>query len=74
MVVRWKPPVACLQRTGGLAGAWRGSPVFQGGGGGRGYTVKKKLAVFPSPAGTSLTKLFLAGKNLSIPVQGEFGK
>jgi hypothetical protein len=41
VVVRWKPPVACLQRTGGGAGAWSGSPVFQGGGGEGGYTVKK---------------------------------
>jgi len=28
------------------------------------YTVKKRLAVFPSPAGTSLTELSLAGNNL----------
>ncbi len=28
---------------------------------------KKKLAVFPSPAGISLTKLYLAGINLIIP-------
>jgi hypothetical protein len=27
------------------------------------YTVKKRLAVFPSPGGMSLTKLSLAGKN-----------
>jgi hypothetical protein len=27
------------------------------------YTVKKRLAVFPSPGGMSFTKLFLAGKN-----------
>jgi hypothetical protein len=26
------------------------------------YTVKKRLAVFPSPAGVSLTKLSLTGK------------
>ncbi len=26
-------------------------------------TVKKSLAIFPSPAGMSLTKLFLAGNN-----------
>jgi hypothetical protein len=31
------------------------------------YTVKKKLAIFPSPAGMSLTKLSLAGNNLVIP-------
>jgi hypothetical protein len=31
------------------------------------------LAVFPSPAGISLSKLFLAGNNLNIPGQGEFG-
>jgi hypothetical protein len=30
--------------------------------------------IFPSPAGMSLTKLFLAGNNLIIPGQGEFGK
>ncbi len=35
---------------------------------------KKRLAVFPSPAGMSLTKLSLAGDNLIIPAQGEFGK
>jgi hypothetical protein len=28
---------------------------------------KKMLAGFPSPAGTTLTKLFLAGKNLLFP-------
>jgi hypothetical protein len=40
------------------------------------YTVhcKKILAVFPSPAGMSLTKLSLAGNNLIISGQGEFGK
>ncbi len=27
------------------------------------YTVKKRLAIFPSPAGISLTKLSLAGIN-----------
>jgi hypothetical protein len=40
------------------------------------YTVrkhcKKELAVFPSPAGMSLIKLFLGGNNLIFPVQGEF--
>ncbi len=35
---------------------------------------KKRLAVFPSPAGMSLTKLSLDGENLIIPVQGEIGK
>ncbi len=35
---------------------------------------KKLLAIFPSPAGMSLTKLSLAGNNLIIPGQGEFGK
>ncbi len=35
---------------------------------------KKRLAVFPSPAGISPTKLSLDGKKLTIPVQGEFGK
>jgi hypothetical protein len=38
------------------------------------YAVKKRLAVFPSPAGMSLTKLSLAENNLIIPLQGEFGK
>jgi hypothetical protein len=36
------------------------------------YTVKKELAIFPSPAGMSLTKLSLAGNILLIPGQGEF--
>jgi hypothetical protein len=35
---------------------------------------KKKLAIYPSPAGMSLTKLSLAGNSLIIPGQGEFGK
>ncbi len=35
---------------------------------------KKRLAVFLSLAGMSLTKLSLAGNNLIIPGQGEFGK
>jgi hypothetical protein len=35
---------------------------------------KKRLAVFPSPAGMSLTKLSLAGNNLIIPGHGEFGQ
>jgi hypothetical protein len=33
----------------------------------------KRLAIFPSPAGISLTKLSLAENNLIIPDQGEFG-
>ncbi len=33
----------------------------------------KGVAVFPSPAGMSLTKLFLGGNNLIFPAQGEFG-
>ncbi len=33
----------------------------------------KKGIVFPSPAGMSLTKLSLAGNNLVIPGQEEFG-
>jgi hypothetical protein len=33
---------------------------------------KKRLAIFPSSAGMSLTKLSLARKNLIIPDQGEF--
>ncbi len=35
---------------------------------------KKRFTVFPSPAGMQLTKPFLAGNNLIIPVLGEFGK
>jgi hypothetical protein len=35
---------------------------------------KKELAIFPSPAGMSLTKLSLGGKNLIIPAQEEFGQ
>ncbi len=35
---------------------------------------KKRLAIFPSPAGMSLTKLSLAGNNWVIPGQGEFGQ
>jgi hypothetical protein len=35
---------------------------------------KKRLAVFPSPAGMSLRKLSLAGNSLIIPLQLEFGK
>jgi hypothetical protein len=31
------------------------------------------LVIFPSLAGMSLTKLFLAGNNLIIPGQGKFG-
>jgi hypothetical protein len=38
------------------------------------YTVIKRLAIFPSPALMSLTKLSLAGNNLIIPGQGEFRK
>jgi hypothetical protein len=34
---------------------------------------KKRLAIFPTPAGMSLTKLSLDGNNLIISVQGEFG-
>jgi hypothetical protein len=37
-------------------------------------TVKKRLAIFPFPAGMSLTKLSLEVNNLNIPGQGEFGK
>ncbi len=35
---------------------------------------KERLAVFPSPAGMSVTKLSLDGNNQIFPVQGEFGK
>ncbi len=35
---------------------------------------KKRVAVFPSPDGMSLTKLPLAWNNLIIPGQGEYGK
>jgi hypothetical protein len=34
-------------------------------------TVKKRLAIFPFPAGMSLTKLSLAGNNLIFLGQGE---
>jgi hypothetical protein len=34
---------------------------------------KKMLAIFPSPAGMSLTKLSQAGNYFIIPGQGEFG-
>ncbi len=34
---------------------------------------KKKLSIFPSPAGKSLTKLSLDGNNLIISVQGDLG-
>jgi hypothetical protein len=34
---------------------------------------KKGLAIFPSPAGVSVTKLSLAGNYLINPGQGEFG-
>jgi hypothetical protein len=34
---------------------------------------KKRFAIFPSPAGMSLTKLSLAEKILIIPGQGDFG-
>jgi hypothetical protein len=34
---------------------------------------KKSLTIFPSPAGMSLTELFLAGNNLIVTGQGEFG-
>jgi hypothetical protein len=33
---------------------------------------KKELAIFPSPAGMSLIKLSLDGKNKIIPAQEEF--
>ncbi len=35
---------------------------------------KKESAVFPSPAGMSLIKLFLGGNNLVFPAQREFGQ
>jgi hypothetical protein len=38
------------------------------------YTEKKSFSNFPSPAGMSLDKLSLAGKNISIPGAGEFGQ
>jgi hypothetical protein len=34
---------------------------------------KKRFSIFPSPTGMSLTKLFLAGNNLIILGQREFG-
>ncbi len=36
-------------------------------------TVNKRLAIFPFPAGMSLTKLSLALNHLVIPGQGDFG-
>jgi hypothetical protein len=38
------------------------------------YTVKKRLIIFLSPGGMSLTKLSLAGNNLIFPGKEEFGK
>jgi hypothetical protein len=38
------------------------------------FYCKKRLAIFSSPAGMSPSKLFLAGNNLIISGQGEFGK
>jgi hypothetical protein len=38
------------------------------------HSGESRFAVFPSPAGMSLTKLSLAGKNLIIPGRGELGK
>ncbi len=35
---------------------------------------KKRLSIFPSPGGMSLTKLSLAGNNKIFPSQGEFGQ
>jgi hypothetical protein len=37
------------------------------------HCIKKRLTTFPSPAGMSLAKLSLAGKNLIIPAKGKFG-
>jgi hypothetical protein len=37
------------------------------------YTVKERLAIFPSPAGMSQTKFSMAGNNSIIPGLGEFG-
>ncbi len=39
----------------------------------RGFHTVKKLSFLPSLLGMSLTKLSLAGNNLIIPIQGEFG-
>jgi hypothetical protein len=38
------------------------------------YTIKKRLAIFPSPAGMSLIKLYLAENNFIILRQVEFDK
>ncbi len=38
------------------------------------YTVKKRFAIFPSPAGMSLIKLTLDGTNLILPAQEEFSQ
>jgi hypothetical protein len=35
---------------------------------------KKRFAIFPSPAGVTLTKLSLDGNTLIITAQGEFGQ
>jgi hypothetical protein len=35
---------------------------------------KKRFAIFPSPAGMSLTKLSQDGNTLIIPAQGDFGQ
>jgi hypothetical protein len=35
---------------------------------------KKRVAVFPSPAGMPLTILSLAGNNFNIPGQGEYSQ
>jgi hypothetical protein len=37
------------------------------------YTVKRGLAIFPSPGGMSLTKLSLAENEKIFPGQDEFG-
>jgi hypothetical protein len=36
-------------------------------------SLKKKLPIFLSPTGMSLTKLSLAGNTLIVPGKGEFG-
>ncbi len=58
--------ISCLAFT--TAGMYSCAPVQSI------YTVKKRLAVFPSPAGMSLTKLSLDGNNKILPGQGGFGK
>jgi hypothetical protein len=74
--------IVCKHVTGGFLGMFQGAARLSVGElgviGTRKWAIdkivhcKKELAVFPSPAGMSLIKLFLGGNNLIFPVQGEF--